>query len=72
MTRNVTFTETYPGALRTTVELTQIQQLNGQYRESVSPPEKQELRSINQISSMEKERKLSRRVRALQLALTVL
>lgn len=39
VTRNVTFTETYPGALRTTVELTQIQQLNGQYRECQSSRE---------------------------------
>lgn len=47
-----------PWALRTIVERTW--QLNGRYPECTSPPWKQELRSINQVSSTaEKERKES-------------
>lgn len=56
-----------PWALRTIVEPTWTWQLNGQCRECASLPQKQELRSINQISSMEKKerKKLSRRVKVL-------
>ena len=49
-----------PGALRTIVELTWTWQLSRHHREFANPPWKQELRLINQISSMEKkERKES-------------